>query len=82
MVWGLLSNWKQAVGYFLSSVPIDSKLLHSFLLECIDTAEEAGLKVKVVIADQGSNNRKTFDKLCKITEAEPFFCHKGKKKYM
>ena len=82
MVWGLLSNWKQAVGYFLSSGPIDSKLLHTLLLECIDTAEEAGLKVKVVIADQGSNNRKTFDKLCKITEAEPFFCHKDKRIYV
>ncbi|KAK7505171.1 hypothetical protein BaRGS_00003741, partial [Batillaria attramentaria] len=29
---------------------------------CIDKAEEAGLKVKLVVADQGSNNRKMFDK--------------------
>ncbi|KAK7497615.1 hypothetical protein BaRGS_00011255 [Batillaria attramentaria] len=76
---GLIHNWKQPVGYFLTSGPIDSHKLHSLLLKCIDKAEEAGLKVKLVVADQGSNNRKMFDKCCKITETKPFFFHNGEK---
>ena len=82
MVQGLLTNWKQAVGYFLSSGSMDSKLLHSLLLECLDKLEETGLEVKVMIADQSSNNGRSFEQLCKVTEEEPFFFHKGRKIYM
>lgn len=79
MVRGLVDKWKQAVGYFLTSGTMDSDMMHTLLLECIDKAEEAGLTVKVVIGDQGSNNRKMFDKGLKATETEPFFFHRGKK---
>ena len=50
ILWGLLDHWKQPAGYFLSSWPTDSERLHSLLLERIDKAEAAGLKVKVVVA--------------------------------
>ena len=78
MARGLLSDWKQAVGYVLSSGPIESKMLHTVLLQCIDKLAEAGLKVEVVIADQSSNNRKVFETLCGVTETQPFFQHNGK----
>ena len=78
MVRGLLTNWKQPVGYFLSSGTIKGELLHDLILDCISKAEEAGLVVKVVIADQGANNRKAFTSLG-ITTESPFFLHNGKK---
>ena len=43
---GLLDHWNQLAGYFLSIEPVDSERMHSHLLECIDKAEAAGLKVK------------------------------------
>ena len=79
LVRGLIAKWKQPLGYFLSSGPIESNMLHSLMLECIDKAEQIGLKVKVVLGDQGSNNRKLFNKCCNVTESEPFFLHNGKK---
>ena len=78
MVRGLKANWKQPVGYFLSSGPVEGQMLHSLLQECIEKVEEVGLNVKAVIADQGSNNRECF-KLLKVTEEQPFFFHKEKK---
>ncbi|KAK7465210.1 hypothetical protein BaRGS_00037614, partial [Batillaria attramentaria] len=79
LVRGLISHWKQPIGYFLSSGPIDSKRLHSLLLECIDKVQAAGMEVKVVIADQGTNNRKMFEKFCGITDDDPFFFHHERK---
>lgn len=79
LVRGLMTNWKQPVGYFLSSGPMESSLLHTLLIECIDKLSEAGLSVKCVVADQGSNNRKVFTKFCKVTELDPFFVHNGQK---
>ena len=73
MVRGLKTNWKQPVGYFLSSGPIPSERLYSLFLDCIDELQKIGLDVKVVIADQGSNNRSAFTKFLKVTEQEPFF---------
>lgn len=67
MVRGLQINWKQPVGYFRSSGPIDSELLHTLLLECMEKVEEAGLNVKLIVADQGSNNRKAFTMFLKVT---------------
>lgn len=78
LVRGLMANWKQPLGYFLSSGPMDGKLLHSLLLDCIDRVEEVGLRVKVVVADQGSNNRKAF-RLAGVSEMHPFFAHRGEK---
>ena len=76
---GLLDHRKQLVGYFLSNGPIDSERLHSLLLECVDKAEAAGLKVKVVTADQESNKRITFHKVCKVTESGRFSEHNSRK---
>jgi len=77
MLRGLLSKWKQPIGYFLSSGPIDSRRLHTLLLEALDQVKETGLLVKVIIADQGSNNRCVLEKHCKVTIDNPCFTHNG-----
>lgn len=82
MARGLIHPWKQSVGYVLSSGPIDSALLHTLLLECIDKLVEAGLEVKCIVADQGSNNRKMFTQHLKVTEFKPFFIHNSTTVYV
>lgn len=59
MLRGLLTKWKQPVAYYLSSGPIKSGILHSLLLYVLDKITDAGFNIKVVLADQGSNNRKS-----------------------
>ena len=74
MVRSLTENWKQAVGYFLSSGPMKSDIIKSALLNCIDKVESVGLNVKVIICDQGSNNQSLVKSLG-ATEAKPTFLH-------
>lgn len=78
LVRGLVYKWKQTVGYVLSSGPINSNVLHGLLLECLDNVQTAGLDVKVIIADQGSNNRSMFERYCGATANKPYFEHNGK----
>ena len=53
MLRGLLKGWKQPIGYFLSTGPIGSDRLRSLLMQGLDEVLKKGMKVKVVIADQG-----------------------------
>ena len=57
MIRGLVEKWKQSVGYFLTSGPMSSDVLKDCLLTCIEKVQAAGLLVKAVICDQGSNIR-------------------------
>ena len=82
MVRGLKVNWKQPVGYFLSSGPINSPMLKLLLCECLDKLVSNGIIVKCIIADQGSNNQKLFSKLLGVTEEEPFFTYHEKKYFV
>ena len=52
------------------------------LRECITKDQGAGLYVKVVIGDQGSNNRNMFQNELGATVEEPFFIHQGQKIYL
>ena len=79
MVRGLTVKWKQPIGYFLSSGPVDGKTLMSLLLEAIDRIVAIGLEVKIVLSDQGSNNRSCIETVLKVTTDQPFFIHKGSK---
>ena len=72
MIRGLTTNWKQPVGYFLSNGPLKSTLVKKLLLQCIGLVSDIGLKVKVVICDQGSNNRSAINSLG-VTVERPFF---------
>jgi hypothetical protein len=72
MIRGLKEKWKQAVVYYLSKSAMKGEQLQKLLLDCIKKVEEAGLKVVVVIADQGSNNQNVFRRLG-VTENKPFF---------
>ena len=74
MVRRLVEKWKQPVGYFLSSGPMSPDTIKTLLFECIDKLQSAGLIVKVVICDQGSNNRSLLNKLG-VSLTQPFFSY-------
>lgn len=79
MARGITNNWKQAVGYFLSSGPMKGNEMKVLLLQCIEKLAAIGLTVVVVIADQGSNNQNLFEKLLGISIAQPYFyCNEQK----
>ena len=69
MVRGLASKWKQPVGYFLSSGPIEATILQSLTKACINQINKTGLNVVALVCDQGSNNRSFIQQLEKVTTA-------------
>ena len=79
LVRGLATKWKQPVGYFLSSGPISGETLKNVLLECIEKLVNIGLSVKLVVCDQGSNNRRLFETLLGATIEKPYFMATEKK---
>ena len=80
MVRGLKLKWKQTLGYFLSSGPVKATMQKDLLLQAIEKVEEVGLKPKIVIADQGSNNRSMFETHLGVTVTAPYF-HINESKY-
>lgn len=73
LVRGLKSKWKQPVGYFLSSGPVSAPMLRSLTRNCIEKLQGIGLNIKVVVCDQGSNNRSFVEKAEKVSTGTPFF---------
>ena len=57
MIKSLLGSWKQPVGYFFTSGPMNSDTIHDKLLTCITKLKECNLCVKVILCDQGPSNR-------------------------
>ena len=58
-----VDNWKQTVGYFVTKGSMNPVIIQEALLDCIDFVRSAGLIPKVVICDQGSNNRSMISNL-------------------
>lgn len=79
MIRGLSEKWKQCIGYFLSAGPVSSKTLKDLTLQAVSKLAEVGLNVKVVICDQGSNNRSFLETQCGVSAQNPYFIHAGQK---
>ena len=78
MVRGLYSKWKQPIGYFLTSGPVNKDKLNVLINLCLEKLEETGLLVKVIICDQGSNNRASFVKMG-VSISKPYITFRGRK---
>ncbi|XP_035824336.1 uncharacterized protein LOC101846722 isoform X1 [Aplysia californica] len=74
MVRGLSTNWKQPIPDVLSRGPTKSAILQSV----IHNIKQIGLTPKIVICDQGTNNRSIMKRLG-VTTAQPFFHLEGLK---
>ena len=77
MVRVLATKWKQPVGYFLTSGTVTAVVLQTLLSNCISKLTNVGLRVKVVVCDQGSNNRSMLNAL-NVTATSPFFFKDGR----
>ena len=58
LVRDLKENWKQPIAYFISKGPMKADSMKPFLLDCIRHCSEAGLLIKRVTSDQGTNNQR------------------------
>ncbi|GFO18984.1 THAP domain-containing protein 9 [Plakobranchus ocellatus] len=72
MLRGLSTKWKQPVSYYLSNGPVKAHMLVPLLYEVIRGVPAIGLVMKIVICDQGRNNRAMCSRL-HITEEQPYF---------
>ena len=82
MVRGLLSKWKQPVGYFLTAGTVKPEVLQQLTKICLDKLTEIGIHAQVLICDQGSNNRSFLQKLEKVSVEKPFMMHNEKKVFV
>ena len=81
MAKGMILKWKQPIGYFLSSGSMTGSTMKGILLDCIHKLTAAGLLVKLVICDQGSNNQNLFS-LLKTSADKPYLEVLGSKVYV
>ena len=82
MVRGLLSKWKQPLAYFLTAGTVKSDDLQKLTRRCLDKLDEIGLHVKVLICDQGLNNRSFFETQEKVSLDKPYITHNNKKVFV
>lgn len=78
MVRGLCGKWKQLLCYFLSANCMSSSDLAELILTCIARLQNVAVDVKVVVCDQGANNRGMFTHFG-ISVQQPFIEIDGKK---
>lgn len=71
MVRGLYSPWKVPVAYFLSKKAVKKDQLKSLIEATIQHVQKAGLNPKVMVCDQGTNNRSAL-KALKISKDRPY----------
>lgn len=81
MVRGLRSKWKQPLGYVLTSGPVPANMLKDLVFECVRKATNIGLNIRLVVCDQGSNNRSFLEKKMGVTRIKPYFYIDGAKIY-
>ena len=79
MVRGLFSKWKQPVAYYLSNSTVSKNALAEILKSVITAITNVGLIPKVLVCDQGSNNRACLAGVLGVTVDQPVLkmlgCH-------
>ena len=79
MVRGLIDKWKQPFAYYLSSSTVTASTLKEVLLYYINKLVQCGLNVRIVICDQGANNRSMLHSHLHVTVDRLFFMHNEKR---
>ncbi|XP_042149667.1 uncharacterized protein LOC121837877 [Ixodes scapularis] len=77
---GIVRNWVQPVAFAISKRQTNSSAIRTLLIGIIEQLQEAGITVKAVICDQGTNNV-SLAGLLNVSTDEPFFEVKGTKVY-
>ena len=82
MVRGLYSKWKQPLGYFLTAGTVQSNVLQNIVRTYLEKLESIGLHTKVLVCDQGPNNRSFLQKLEGVSIEKPFLLHNDRKVFV
>lgn len=72
MVRGLLHRWKIPVAYYVVDKSVKGEEIKTILLQCTSAILETGLRIRAVVCDQGSTNRKAAS-LLNVTKENPHF---------
>ena len=80
MIKGLYLNYKQIIGYFLTSNAMAGHYIKELVLFIVNQLQAVGLVPKAVVCDQGSNNIKV-RKLLGVTAEKPFIQVNGENTY-
>ena len=73
MVRGVTTQWKQAIGYFLSSGPAKAASIKDLIIDSIGKLKEAGMNVIATVCDMGAANQQTY-KLLGVDRCGSFRC--------
>lgn len=75
---GLYKNWKFPISYYFCNNSLEKTILKELITYNLKSIAEIGFIPKVIVCDQGSNNRGAF-RLLGVTENNPFFLLNGSK---
>ncbi len=78
MIRSISKTWKQPVGYFLTHSTMPAQVIKEKIIEGIRKVHSSGLEVKVIVLDQGSNNRAAYHVLG-VTTDKPYFDVDGRR---
>uniref|UniRef100_A0A146L106 Transposable element P transposase n=1 Tax=Lygus hesperus TaxID=30085 RepID=A0A146L106_LYGHE len=77
MVKGTVTSWKQVVGHWFTSGVEPATCIHEAVYQCLDQLTSAGLRIKLLICDQGAKNRSVVKRMG-ITAEMPYFMFQEK----
>lgn len=72
MARGLTYRWKMPIAYFATNQMVDSAIVARLITKCVTACQTSGLKIRAVVCDQSSVNRKAA-KILNISAANPHF---------
>lgn len=75
---GLLHNWKLPFSYYVSCGPTKGNIITELVKEVVGKLQSIGLIVRVIVCDQGANNRKALANL-EASKEDPFILLNGKR---
>lgn len=81
MLRGIFANWKFYLSYFVAENSMRGDDLLPILFQNMAHGTAVGAVIRILVADQGSNNIKLFSSLG-ATVTEPFFEYDGRKIYV
>ena len=82
MLRGLVEKWKQPIGYYLSSGPMEGHTMAELVKSAIVKLQAVNIHPAVLVADQGSNNRNMVFQHLKVTVSKPYFLVGGQKVFV
>lgn len=76
---GMYKAWKQPIGYVISNSATPAEIMYAMLQKAVKAAQEMGLRIRVLVSDQGTNNQALLSQHLNVTANKPYFHMNGQK---